>query len=280
MLYFMHFQINSMSDTTTLSNLLIQFAWLGDWLFFILAFIESAPFVGVFVPGATFVSVGGFLASQGLLNAWHIIIFATLGAIIGDFFSYSLGRWGGTWIKNKKIFNQGMLDQGEDFFRRHGNKSIFWGRFFGPIRAIIPFIAGLSRMKRGPFIFWNILSAIGWAVLNVLLGYFSGTLVVAIFRKWSSGLTLILVSVVIIATLYWLIKKRGQSLVASFKTSSHNFTESLHMKNWFKKLITRHSFITDFFNARKHAEEKLFGSVLIFSFLIVIYILILVLDVF
>ena len=93
-----------MPDTSTLSNLLIQFAWLGDWLFFTLAFIESAPFIGVFIPGATLVSVGGFLASQGLLSTWHIIIFATIGAIIGDFFSYSLGRWGGAWIKSKKIF--------------------------------------------------------------------------------------------------------------------------------------------------------------------------------
>jgi undecaprenyl-diphosphatase len=269
-----------MPDTTTLSNLLMQFAWLGDWLFFTLAFVESAPFVGVFIPGSTLISIGGFLASQDLLSVWHIIIFATLGAIIGDFFSYSLGRWGGTWIKNKKIFNQSMLDQGEDFFKRHGNKSIFWGRFFGPIRAIIPFVAGLSKMKRGPFIFWNILSAICWAMLNVFAGYFSGTLVVAIFHKWSSGLTLILVAVVIIATLYWLIKKRGQSIVSSFKSSSHNFTTSLNMKNWFKKLNARHSFISDFFNTRKHPEEKLFGGVLIFSFLIIIYILILILDVF
>jgi len=269
-----------MPDVTTLSNLLIQFAWLGDWLFFALAFIESAPFVGVFIPGATLISVGGFLASQNLLNAWNIIIFATLGAIIGDFFSYSLGRFGGTWIKNKKIFNLSMLNQGEDFFRRHGNKSIFWGRFFGPIRAIIPFVAGLSKMKQKPFIFWNILSAICWAILNVFLGYFAGTLVVAIFHKWSSGLTLILVAVVIITTLYWLIKKRGQSIVASFRESSLNFTEYLYSKSWFLKLAFRYNFINDFFNERKHAKEKLFGSVLIFSFLIIIYVLILILDVF
>lgn len=269
-----------MIDISTLSNLLIEFAWLGDWLFFTLAFIESAPFIGVFIPGATLISVGGFLASQDLLSVWHIIIFASLGAIIGDFVSYSLGRWGGKCINDKKILNAEILIHGEQFFRKYGNISIFWGRFFGPIRAIIPFIAGLSKMKRGPFIFWNILSAVCWAMLNVMLGYFSGTLVVAIFHKWSSGLTLILVAVVIIATLYWLIKKRGQSLVASFHTSSHNFTLSLYNTNWFKKLVTRYNFIADFFTTRKHPEEKLFGSVLIFSFLIIIYILILVLDVF
>jgi len=79
--------------------------------------------------------------------------------------------------------------------------------------------------------------------------------------------------------LYWLIKKRGQSLVSSFKTSSLNFTEYLYSKSWFLKLAFRYDFINDFFNERKHAKEKLFGSVLIFSFLIVIYILILVLKI-
>ena len=92
-----------MPDINLLLNLLKEFAWLGNWLFFTLAFIESAPFVGMFIPGATLISVGGFLASQDVLNTWDIIIFATVGAIIGDFFSYSLGRWGGTWIKDKKI---------------------------------------------------------------------------------------------------------------------------------------------------------------------------------
>jgi membrane protein DedA with SNARE-associated domain len=267
-------------NTDLLLNLLKEFAWLGNWLFFVLAFVESAPFVGVFIPGATLISVGGFLASQGYLNTWNIIIFATLGAIIGDFFSYSIGRWGGNWIKNKTTNNQSLIIHGEDFFRQHGNKSIFLGRFFGPIRAIIPFIAGLSRMKRGPFIFWNVLSAIGWAMLNVFLGYFSGTLVVTIFKKWSSGLTLILIMVLILAITYWRIKKKGQSIKTSFKTDSLRFREFLNKKGWFQKLITNHPIIALFFNEYKNPNEKLFGGLIISSFLIITYILILILDVF
>lgn len=263
-----------------LLNLLKEFAWLGNWLFFALAFIESAPFVGVFIPGATLISIGGFLASQGYLSTWDIIIFATLGAIIGDFFSYSLGRWGGSWIKNKQKNNSSMISHGEVFFRRHGNKSIFLGRFFGPVRAIIPFIAGLSKMRRKPFIFWNILSAIGWANLNVFLGYFSGTLVVKIFKGWSSGLTLILIMVLVIATIYWTIKKKNQTLKTSFKTNSLNFREYLNHKNWFQKLMLNHPIVSEFFNEYKNANEKLFGGLIITALLIITYILILILDVF
>ena len=269
-----------MPDINLLLNLLTQFASFGNWLFLVFAFIESAPFIGVFIPGATFISIGGFLASQNYLNAWDIIIFATVGAIVGDFFSYSLGRWGSNWIKDKNIINQTLLNHGEDFFKRHGNKSVFWGRFFGPIRAIIPFIAGLSKMKQRPFILWNVLSGICWAILNVFLGYFSGTLIVTIFKKWSSGLTLILTIILVIALFYWFIKKRGHSLISSFRANSLNFIEYLTHQNWFNKLNSKYTIISDFFKENKYAPEKLFGGILIFSFLIIIYILILILDVF
>ncbi len=269
-----------MPDISLLTNLLVNFAWLGNWLFFFLAFIESAPLIGVFLPGATLISVGGFLSSQGYLNVWDIIIFATIGAIIGDFFSYSIGRWGGDYIKRKSIINKTLLSHGEKFFQKYGNKSIFWGRFFGPIRAIIPFIAGISKMKRTPFIFWNILSAICWSFLNVFLGYFSGTLIINIFKKWSSKITFILLIFVIIYIFYWFVKKRGRSIKDSFRADSFLFVEYLNSKNWFNKLLSSYPFIADFFNESKYASEKLFGGTLIFSFLILTYILILILDVF
>ena len=269
-----------MPDINLLLNLLKEFAWLGNWLFFLLAFLESAPFIGVFLPGATLISVGGFLASQGILKTWDVILFATLGAIVGDFASYSLGRWGINWLKNKKIINHQILAHGQSFFNKYGNKSVFWGRFFGPIRAIIPFIAGLSKMKQRPFIFWNIISAIIWAVLNVFAGYFSGALIITIFKKWSSGLSLILSIVTLIFIIFWFIKKRDQSIKNSFKTSGHNFTQKLIQYNWFKKIQSRYHFISDFLKESKNPEEKLFGGFLITFFLIAIYILILILDIF
>lgn len=269
-----------MPDIGLLTHLLTKFAWLGNWLFFVLAFIESAPLIGVFIPGATLISVGGFLASQNILNVWDIIFFATIGAIIGDFFSYSLGRFGGAWINKHKIINRTLIHHGERFFNRYGNKSIFWGRFFGPIRAIIPFIAGLSKMERGPFIFWNVISGLSWAILNVLVGFFSGALIITIFKKWSNKLTFFLILIFIIATIYWLIKKRGHSLKKSFKLNSLIFAEYLNKKKWFNRLVIRYPFITDFFNETKYAAEKLFGGVLVFSFLILTYILILIFDIF
>jgi undecaprenyl-diphosphatase len=269
-----------MPDVSLLVSLLVKFAWLGNWLFLVLAFIESAPFVGLFIPGATLISVGGFLASQGYLKTWDIIIFATIGAIAGDFASYLLGRYGGSWIKEKKIIKQSILDQGEDFFNRYGNKSVFFGRFFGPVRAVIPFIAGLAKMKAKPFIFWNVISSIGWATLNVFLGYFSGALLSPLFQKWSSRLSLVLILFLALGLIYWLTKKHGESLIASFRASSLIFSTSLRRLTWSKKLSQRYLIIDEFFKETKYANEKLFGGVLIFIFLLVVYLLIIILDVF
>jgi undecaprenyl-diphosphatase len=267
-----------MPDLSILLNLLTQFSWLGNWLFLFLAFIESAPFVGMFIPGATLISIGGFLAAQGYLKTWDLIIFATVGAILGDFFSYSLGRFGGDWIKSHKIINQRLLYHGEIFFQHHGNKSVFLGRFFGPIRAVIPFIAGLSKMKQRPFIFWNILSAIGWAILNVSLGYFSGTIFAIIFNKWSGRVSLAIIIILAIISIYWITKNKGKSIITYFRLSSLNFNNKLHSYLWFNKLNRKYPLINEFFTETKYVSEKLFGGIIIFIFLTSVYILIEILN--
>jgi len=267
-----------MPDINSLLNFLTKFAWLGNWLFLILAFIESAPFIGLVIPGATFITIGGLLASQGYLNVFDVIIFAAIGAILGDFFSYFLGRWSENWIKRKKIINPTILKYGENFFKRYGDKSVFFGRFFGPVRAIIPFIAGISKMKMRPFVLWNILGSIGWAALNVSFGYFSGTFIVAVFNKWANNFRAIHFGFILIIILgiylsYLAIKHSGQSLIAYFRSMSLSFV--MHLKNydWFKKLSGQYPVINDFLTETKYAPEKLFGGLCIFIFLSFLYIL-------
>lgn len=259
-------------------KILNHFSWLGNGIFLILAFIESAPFIGVFIPGATLISVGGFLASQNYFNVWNIVMFAALGAILGDFSSYFLGRWGSQWLKNKKLINANILKKGEAFFERYGNKSVFWGRFFGPIRAVIPFIAGLAKMKQRSFLFWNISSAIIWALLNVFLGYFSGTIFVFIFKKWSLRLIVIFLILTIIISFIWLVKKKHQRIVDYFKSLSKSFVDYLKMSKIFKKLSGRYHLINDFFQEENHAEEKIFTTAIIIIILIIVFTLNLIFD--
>jgi len=268
-----------MAYLNTLSHLLQHFAWIGNWLFFLLAFIESAPFIGLFMPGATLISVGGFLASQGYLNSWDIVVYAALGAIIGDFSSYFLGRWGGDWIRSKRIINQKLLDSGEKFFHKHGNKSIFWGRFFGPIRAVIPFVAGLSKMKKQPFIFWNVISGILWSIFNVFLGYFSGSVFALVVKKWSTRLGTILIISIILTLIYWTVNKK-ESIKTYFSYRSTQFVKYLNSQEWFRRLAQRYILIDIFLKEEPRAAEKIFSVTLFAFFALFVYLLIIILDIF
>jgi membrane protein DedA with SNARE-associated domain len=120
-------------------------------------------------------TVGRGTGASGVLEVGGLIWFAAVGAVLGDGLSYYLGT------KGKRLFRPGgrwldpaHLAKGEAFFRRHGSKSVFLGRFMGPIRGIIPFIAGLSAMDRRAFLLWNVLSGVLWATVHVLAGYFLG----------------------------------------------------------------------------------------------------------
>lgn len=149
-------------------------AW-GYWLILIFSCLESLAVVGMLVPGTTITIVLGLLASEGLFDIKLLIFLSFVGAVLGDVFSYWLGLRGLRYFKyEEKIFEIAHLDLAKKFFNKHGGKSVFFGRFIGPLRPLIPFVAGLSRMPVRAFFFWNVTSAFFWAVIYVLLGYFFG----------------------------------------------------------------------------------------------------------
>lgn len=149
-------------------------AW-GYWAILIFSCFESLAIVGILVPGTTITIVLGFLASEGLYDIRLLVLLSFVGAVLGDSFSYWLGLRGLRYFKyEEKIFELAHLVLGKKFFNKHGGKSVFFGRFIGPLRPLIPFVAGLSRMPVKAFFFWNITSAFLWAVVYVLIGYFFG----------------------------------------------------------------------------------------------------------
>ena len=161
-----------------INNLLPQlehFRILGYWLVLLISLLESLVLVGVIVPGAVVVVFAGTLAAQGYFDIGDLIWFAAIGAILGDGISFLLGQHGTGLFKEKnKFLKPSYLETGKQFLDKHGAKSIFLGRFIGPIRAVIPFIAGLSEMAAKRFFFWNILSAFAWAASHIIAGYFLG----------------------------------------------------------------------------------------------------------
>jgi undecaprenyl-diphosphatase len=147
----------------------------SGWAFpvmFITSFGESFAFVSLLFPGTSILIVAGTLMSAGSLPYWPVLAGAVIGAVLGDSVSFWLGHRFGGGIGRIWPFTRrpDLLPSGIRFFARHGGKSVFIGRFFGPVRAVIPLAAGIMRMRRGWFWFANVTSAIVWAPMLLFAG--------------------------------------------------------------------------------------------------------------
>jgi membrane protein DedA with SNARE-associated domain len=146
-----------------------------DWavvIMFVTAFGESLAFLSLAFPGTSLLIAAGALMSGGTLSPVPIVIGAILGAVLGDTLSYWIGRRFGATVTSIWPFTRHpeLLPNGIRFFERHGGKSVFIGRFFGPMRAIIPLAAGVMCMPRGWFWFANVASAVIWAPMLLFVG--------------------------------------------------------------------------------------------------------------
>ncbi len=257
--------------------LLNRFSWLGNGLFLAIALVECIPFLGSIIPGGTLIFIAGILSAQGYFNVWDVLIFATIGALIGDYSGYSLGRWGGNWLRRKNIIKKELITKGESFFNKYGAPSIFWGRFIGATRAIVPFIAGSTRLRPWTFFSWNLAGAIGWAFSHVFLGYFSGNIIAIVIRKWSGRLSIILIVALSAFLIYWLLRKKGQSIWDYFVKQSDRFTDKLFSFSIFKKIENRYPVTEEILQTRT-SRERIFGGVLGAVILILLYVLVFILD--
>lgn len=149
--------------------------WLGLAIFMI-AMLESLAVAGLLIPGVLLLFAAAALAGGGSLGLLPTLAWAFAGAVCGDLLSFALGRWFHQDIRRLRIFQRHpqWIDRGESFFRRYGPYSIVLGRFIGPIRPIIPMVAGMFDMPTWRFLLVNVLSALAWAPVYVLPGYITG----------------------------------------------------------------------------------------------------------
>src|SRR3989338_5516430 len=149
--------------------------WAGLATFTISA-SESVAIIGTIVPGSITMTAIGALAGAGVIPLWQTIIWAILGAIVGDGISYWIGHYFKDRLRYAWPFknNPAILEKGEIFFHKYGVMSVFIGRFVGPVRALIPLVAGMLGMKPLQFTVANITSAIGWAPVYMFPGIILG----------------------------------------------------------------------------------------------------------
>lgn len=144
----------------------------------LLAAGEAAAFVGLFLPGEAALLLGGVLASQGRVSLPVMLAVAVVAAIIGDSIGYEIGRRGGPALKRSRlgrVVGAERWTRGEAFLERRGGPAVFFGRWVGVFRALVPSLAGMGRMPYRRFLLWNALGGTLWASTVVLVGYFAGS---------------------------------------------------------------------------------------------------------
>jgi len=229
---------------------------LGHWsylIIFLAAFLESAAFMGFLVPGETIVILSGFLASQGYLRLGSCIPIIAIGAVLGDGAGYLLGRavGRGYFERHKRLLflKEKHIRKTEEYFRKHGGKTVFLGRFIGFLRAMAPFAAGMSKMRYRSFFIYDIAGGTIWAATFTLLGYFFGESW-QLVEKWSGRAGLFFAFIVLVIAgfsyLYRRLAKRQEEVYGWFRD---RYTEILSL-TYVKGFIGRHPGLVAFIRER------------------------------
>jgi len=143
---------------------------------FCTAMAESLVVLGLLIPGAALLFGIGALIATGALPVTPIMLWTIAGAIVGDFISFLLGHHYRQRLRIIWPFRRypRLVNRGVDFFVRHGGKSVFMARFIGPLRPVVPAIAGMMNMPTARFLAVDIAASTLWAPAYILPGMVFG----------------------------------------------------------------------------------------------------------
>jgi membrane-associated protein len=177
--------------------------------------MERSIFIGLIIPGDLILALGGVYSSQRKMSLVLVIVIGCLAAIVGESIGFWLGRrygirvvrrlpYLGRWLAEK-------LEASEDFFRRHGGKTVAIGRYATAAGAFIPFSAGAGRMRYGRFLAFDVPAIIVWAIGITIFGYYFGKNLAFIDKTLSRFGYIVLGLVVVLFLGRWLWKRsRGR----------------------------------------------------------------------
>jgi membrane-associated protein len=177
---------------------------------FCLVFAEDALFVGFVIPGETAAVLGGVVASRGEVQLGTMMALVVGAAIIGDSVGYEVGKHLGTRLMKTKALarHSGRLESAQDFLRRKGGSAVFLGRFTAFFRAVMPALAGTSRMPYGRFLAYNAAGGIVWGIGFVLLGFLAGNSYEAVAQAVGRDLAVVIGLVAVAALVGWHLRSR------------------------------------------------------------------------
>jgi membrane-associated protein len=140
-----------------------------------LVFGEAALFFGFVLPGETAVVYGGVLAAAGRVSVALVLLVVIAAAVVGDSVGFEIGRKLGPRLTRAPVLRNHVerLEAAQAYLRKRGGRAVVMGRFTAFLRAVMPALAGASRMEYRRFLVFNAAGGILWGGACVLLGYFA-----------------------------------------------------------------------------------------------------------
>jgi membrane-associated protein len=168
-------------------------------ILFLIVFCETGLVVTPFLPGDSLLFAAGALAPIGGLNIGVLAIILFIAAVLGDTVNYSVGKFIGPKVfdkKDSKIFRKEYLEKTQSFYDRYGAKTIVIARFVPIVRTFAPFLAGVGSMNYSRFIAYNIGGALLWVGLFVSAGFFFGEIPVV-----KNNFTIVIMAIIVLSIL-------------------------------------------------------------------------------
>ncbi|MDP2371027.1 DedA family protein [Rhodoferax sp.] len=154
----------------------------GLWVYallFLIIFVETGVVVMPFLPGDSLLFVVGAMCGVGLMNFPLSVGLLLAAAILGNQTNYAIGRHFGSRVfkwETSRLFNKAAFDRTHDFYERHGGFTIVAARFMPFVRTFAPFVAGVAKMNRARFTFFDVTGGVLWVAGLITVGYFFGNM--------------------------------------------------------------------------------------------------------
>lgn len=189
----------------------------------LLVFGEAAIFIGFVLPGETAVVLGGVLASRGEIELPVLVGLVVVSAIVGDSVGYEVGRHYGDRVLALGPLrrHQARLDGARQFLRTRGGYAVFLGRWTAFLRAVMPGLAGVSRMPYRRFLLFNAIGGIVWGVTFCLVGYLAGNSYATVERTVGRWAAVASAAVVVLGLVVWHHRKRQRERAAAQVGDGH-----------------------------------------------------------
>ena len=174
----------------------------GVWIYgilFLIIFCETGLVVMPLLPGDSLLFAAGSIAAIGEMNIHLMVVLLIIAAILGDAVNFMIGKFFGEKLfanPNSKIFKQSHLQKTQQFYAKHGGKTIILARFIPIVRTFAPFVAGMGHMSYHHFLAYNVIGGVLWVTIFSYLGYFFGNLPIV-----KDNLSLVLIAIIVLSIL-------------------------------------------------------------------------------